>query len=191
MVTTDSYNDWQLPPKLARLKDLAYNLWWSWHPEARALFKEIDRTLWAETHHNPVTMLRGVPAERLQALTTNAGFLERVELLLAQADHACEQARGLEGLVDVLDDGLAEQAGLPAGVELLDYELLVTTVHLLELDAGLGGKGVHEFAGLLGARAGLLAALLGGGRKRQQQGESQGSHDERIVAGAVGVKSLS
>ncbi len=86
MVTTDSYNDWQLPGRLARLKDLAYNLWWSWHPEARALFKEIDRTLWAETHHNPVSLMRSCPPARLEQLAADAGFLSRVDAVIAAFD---------------------------------------------------------------------------------------------------------
>lgn len=86
MVTTDSYNEWQLPGRLARIKDLAYNLWWSWHPEARALFKEIDRTLWAETHHNPVSMLRAVPAARLEALAKDEAFLAKVDDVIGAFD---------------------------------------------------------------------------------------------------------
>ncbi|MGC9514345.1 DUF3417 domain-containing protein, partial [Methanocrinis sp.] len=27
-----------LPSRIAKLGDLAYNLWWSWHPEGRELF---------------------------------------------------------------------------------------------------------------------------------------------------------
>ena len=75
MVTADAFHDWNLPERIARLKDLAYNLWWSWHPEARALFKEMDRTLWAETHHNPVRLLRACPKDRLDALQAEGGSL--------------------------------------------------------------------------------------------------------------------
>jgi len=32
-----------LPEKLVGLGELAFNLWWSWHPEARMLFKMPDR----------------------------------------------------------------------------------------------------------------------------------------------------
>jgi hypothetical protein len=28
-----------LPEKISGLRELAYNLWWSWHPEGRALFQ--------------------------------------------------------------------------------------------------------------------------------------------------------
>ena len=43
-----------IPKKLERLKDLAYNLWWSWNNEAIELFYQIDQELWDETHFNPV-----------------------------------------------------------------------------------------------------------------------------------------
>ena len=45
-----------LPQRIQRLNDLARNLWWSWHPEAEALFDAIDPTLWAITQHNPVKL---------------------------------------------------------------------------------------------------------------------------------------
>ena len=45
--------------RIARLSDLAYNLWWSWNPAAQDLFKRVDPELWAETNHNPVKFLRG------------------------------------------------------------------------------------------------------------------------------------
>jgi hypothetical protein len=40
-----------LPEKLFGLGELAYNLWWSWHPEGRMLFKMIDRQIWKERGH--------------------------------------------------------------------------------------------------------------------------------------------
>lgn len=86
MLTTDPYHDWNLPERIARLKDLAYNLWWSWRPEARTLFKEIDRTLWAETHHNPVKLLRKCPPQRLEALLGDQGFLARYDAVIGAFD---------------------------------------------------------------------------------------------------------
>ncbi len=46
-----------LPEPLRPLLEIAHNLWWTWHPEAVALFKRLDRDLWQETYHNPVKML--------------------------------------------------------------------------------------------------------------------------------------
>ena len=35
-----------LPEPIERLGELASNLWWSWHPEAEALFLGLDPVLW-------------------------------------------------------------------------------------------------------------------------------------------------
>jgi starch phosphorylase len=86
MVTTDSFHEWNLPERISRLKDLAYNLWWSWHPEARALFKEVDRSLWAQTHHNPVQLLRTCPPARLAEIQNDANFMARYDMVMKSFD---------------------------------------------------------------------------------------------------------
>ena len=35
-----------IPDRIAGLTELAYNFWWSWHPEGRLLFKRLSRTAW-------------------------------------------------------------------------------------------------------------------------------------------------
>lgn len=45
-----------LPEKLAGPDEVAYNLWWSWHPEARMFLKTLDRQLWRESVYNPIKM---------------------------------------------------------------------------------------------------------------------------------------
>ena len=54
--TTDRLMDKfpHVPERLSGLVDLAYNLWWSWHPEARVLFKQINQQAWKKSIHNPV-----------------------------------------------------------------------------------------------------------------------------------------
>ena len=54
-----------LPERLSGLEELAENLWWSWNPGARMLFKTLDRQAWKESGHNPDKMLRELPRERL------------------------------------------------------------------------------------------------------------------------------
>ena len=46
------------PERIARLEDLAVDLWWSWHAETREVFRRLDYALWRATAHNPVRMLR-------------------------------------------------------------------------------------------------------------------------------------
>jgi starch phosphorylase len=48
----------RLPPQLEGLRRLAYNLYWSWHPEARVLFSYVDNTAWSR-YRNPVAVLSG------------------------------------------------------------------------------------------------------------------------------------
>src|SRR4029079_18504211 len=40
----------RVPPELERWRRLAYNLYWSWHPQARALFARINGGVWARIH---------------------------------------------------------------------------------------------------------------------------------------------
>ena len=77
-----------LPEPIARLEEIAYNLWWSWNPEARALFDALDHTLWKETQHNPIQILRDVSPERLQALSADPAFLDQYKNVLVAFDAA-------------------------------------------------------------------------------------------------------
>ena len=74
MVNTVRYPG-AIPERLGYLTELADNLWWSWHPSARNLFKAMSYPLWKSTRHNPVRMLQLVSPERLEALARDAGFL--------------------------------------------------------------------------------------------------------------------
>ena len=42
---------------LARVHELAMNLWWSWNQGAREVFRDLDYPLWRFTDHNPVLLL--------------------------------------------------------------------------------------------------------------------------------------
>ncbi|MBN1368292.1 MAG: DUF3417 domain-containing protein, partial [Dehalococcoidales bacterium] len=44
----------KIPERIGRLNELAGNLWWSWHPEGRALFRMLDYPSWRLDGHNPV-----------------------------------------------------------------------------------------------------------------------------------------
>ena len=72
-----------LPEKIAGLGHLAFNLWWSWHPAARMLFKRLDRKRWKETFYNPVKLLEILPPERLEKLAGDADFLKEYDRVMA------------------------------------------------------------------------------------------------------------
>ncbi len=65
----------QLPKRIERLRDVAYNLWWSWNPRPRGMFKLVDKTLWMRTNHNPVKMLQLCKPERLERRAKDPAFL--------------------------------------------------------------------------------------------------------------------
>ncbi|MBI5098315.1 MAG: alpha-glucan family phosphorylase [Nitrospirae bacterium] len=71
-----------VPDRIAGLGELAYNLWWSWHPAARMLFKMLDRPAWKESVHNPVKMLREIPREILESAAGNPDYLEHYDAVL-------------------------------------------------------------------------------------------------------------
>src|SRR5690349_1294162 len=64
-----------IPPALAPLQQLAMNLWWSWHAEARALFARIDHELYEKVVENPLALLAQAPRARLEALAKDDAFL--------------------------------------------------------------------------------------------------------------------
>ena len=75
-----------LPEPISRLEEIAYNLWWSWHPEARALFGALDFTLWKQTQHNPIQILHDISPERLQEVAQDRHFLHQYKKVLAAFD---------------------------------------------------------------------------------------------------------
>lgn len=71
-----------IPPRLSGLVDLAYNLWWSWHPEARVLFKQLNQLAWKASVHNPVRMLRDTPREFFLAAEQDSEYMRRYEIIM-------------------------------------------------------------------------------------------------------------
>ncbi|HEX7181282.1 MAG TPA: alpha-glucan family phosphorylase [Thermoanaerobaculia bacterium] len=55
-----------------KLRELAQNLWWSWQPDIRAIFRELDPVTWRVVYHNPVALLQRLDpqevADRVQDL---------------------------------------------------------------------------------------------------------------------------
>src|ERR671910_2379343 len=73
-----------VPRRLERLPELAYNLFWTWQVETRELFRRLDPELWEATQHNPVRLLRETP--NLGAAAEDAGFVEAYHQSLRDLD---------------------------------------------------------------------------------------------------------
>jgi len=75
-----------LPRRMARLGELAYNLWWSWHPEAQEVFKAIDGALWEDCYHNPIKFLRQAKRKAFNAAIHDKRCLELYDRTIAAFD---------------------------------------------------------------------------------------------------------
>lgn len=63
---------------LHRLRELSYNLWWSWNPAAQEIFEELSPHTWDVTNHNPVAVLAQFSEAELRARLGNEDFLSRL-----------------------------------------------------------------------------------------------------------------
>jgi len=76
-----------LPLRLHRLADLAYNLWWTWDSDAVDVFRLVDQKTWEATHHNPVSFLLRVPHERLIDASQDQPYLDLYDRVIQSFDH--------------------------------------------------------------------------------------------------------
>src|SRR5207247_1894421 len=79
MVTFQTYNVTPtLPAALEPLREMSFNLWWTWEPSARRLFRQLDPELWDRTNHNPVRMLQLSRQSRLEEISQDKAFLREL-----------------------------------------------------------------------------------------------------------------
>ena len=78
----------QLPDRVSRLQELSRDLWWSWTPEARHVFRRLDYQLWRLTAHNPVRMLGLLSQETLDAVTADPEWLTLYDRAIHRLDEA-------------------------------------------------------------------------------------------------------
>ena len=75
-----------LPQTISRLRELAYNLWWSWHPKALDLFASLSPKIWPEMNNNPVMMLETLSSEILLEASKNPSYLNLYTQIMKQFD---------------------------------------------------------------------------------------------------------
>ncbi len=100
-----------LPDNLKRLKEIAYNLFWTWHPESIRLFHRIDPELWEGTGHNPVLMLGLVGQQRLESLSADDGFVSQLDRIW----------NALQGHVNNKSTWFDKLGGTPEGFSIAYY----------------------------------------------------------------------
>jgi starch phosphorylase len=91
-----------LPQDLTKLRELADNLWWSWHPEARMIFKRLNRETWKESGHNPVKMLPRLGNEDIERAARSPEYKRHLDQVLARFRKDLDPKEGwfLEAVMD-------------------------------------------------------------------------------------------
>ena len=64
-----------IPLELQDLRTLAYNIWWSWMPEAHHLFSRLDPLLYDKLGNNPVSLLETIPPQKLKEITETESYM--------------------------------------------------------------------------------------------------------------------
>lgn len=77
-----------IPERIDGLGEMAYDLWWSWHPLARDVYKNLDRSMWKSRGHNPVKLLRDIPYYQLVASSKDKDYLTLYDRALQEYRHA-------------------------------------------------------------------------------------------------------
>ncbi|MDP4027777.1 MAG: alpha-glucan family phosphorylase [Gallionella sp.] len=76
----------KIPARLARLEELANNLWYSWDRPTRALFARLHPGLWKATGQSPKAFLKRVDEQRLLDASEDQVFIGNFNRVLAAYD---------------------------------------------------------------------------------------------------------
>jgi starch phosphorylase len=76
----------RVPKRLARLEELANNLWYSWDRPTRALFAKLNPVLWDAVGHSPKALLKRIDEQRLIDAAADPAFLDSLTRVLAAFD---------------------------------------------------------------------------------------------------------
>jgi len=71
------------------LEELSYNLWWTWNPVAKSLFRSIDPLLWEEVNENPIKLLK--ESKRLGKVLQSPEFQKHYKYVYTLFKHYLER----------------------------------------------------------------------------------------------------
>jgi starch phosphorylase len=85
-VATQKISDRQIDALSASLRELAYNLWWSWNPEAQRIFHELSPFFWEHSNHNAIEVINWVSGAELRSRLRDPQFYARVKKVCTAFD---------------------------------------------------------------------------------------------------------
>ena len=83
VIRTRAAPDLEIPELFSRLREIVYNLWWTWSPQAHELFARLDRAAW-EHYRNPIDVLIAVGADRWRSLQDDPDFTRNYHAVVKQ-----------------------------------------------------------------------------------------------------------
>jgi starch phosphorylase len=117
-----------LPDRLKRLREIAFNLWWTWDAEAREIFRRLDLDLWEEVRHNPVLMLARIDQEVLEKRVNDESYLYQLDKVLENYDYMLQKTSWFQA---------AHKSDIPLNVTYFSMEYGITE-SLAVYSGGLG-----------------------------------------------------
>lgn len=72
-----------LPEELLPLKEIAFNLWWSWNYKAEDMFRLINPEKWEKFEYNPVRLIESLSQDEIDKLVANSDFIEKLQSVYA------------------------------------------------------------------------------------------------------------
>lgn len=82
---------------LDKLRKLSRNLWWTWHPEVIAIYRDLNPARWRGTHHNPLAFLEHFEEWELLPRAEEMAIDSRINY----AFHRLEEYLAAPGLRDI------------------------------------------------------------------------------------------
>ena len=76
-----------------RLRALAQNLWWTWHPEVISLFSDLDPLLWRRFDHNPIAFLNRISPEQIEERASELVLHSRINYAFRRLNEYVEKDR--------------------------------------------------------------------------------------------------
>ncbi len=74
-----------------RLRTLAQNLWWTWHPEVISLFTDLDPHLWRQVDHNPIAFLHQITPEQIEERSSELVLHSRINYAFRRLNEYMEK----------------------------------------------------------------------------------------------------
>ena len=81
-----------------RLRTLAENLWWTWHPEVISLFTDLDPSLWRQVDHNPIAFLNQMTPEQVEERSAELVLHSRINYAFRRLNEYVEKEKTWGGI---------------------------------------------------------------------------------------------